>query len=172
MSMSTSQAGYELAERVGLVMKDKGLWLATAESCTGGGIAAAVTDVPGSSAWFDRGFVTYSNAAKQELLGVDADTLTQHGAVSEAVVRAMASGALAGSMADVAVAVSGIAGPDGGTQDKPVGTVWIAWAWRNRTVRAEKFLFPGGRSAVREATVFAALKGILTDLASVDSRRS
>src|SRR3990170_6882256 len=116
-----------LAAQVGALLKAHGLMLATAESCTGGGVAQAITDVAGSSAWFERGFVTYSNLAKQQMLGVSEATLKQYGAVSEAVVREMVAGALKNSTAQVALAVSGIAGPDGGTADKPVGTVWFAW---------------------------------------------
>lgn len=112
-----------LAAQVGGLLKAHGLKLVTAESCTGGGVAQAITDVAGSSAWFERGFITYSDLSKQQMLGVSEATLSQHGAVSEAVVREMVAGALANSAAQVALAVSGIAGPDGGTPDKPVGTV-------------------------------------------------
>src|SRR4030067_3796017 len=116
-----------LAAQVGGLLKAHGLKLATAESCTGGGVAHAVTDVAGSSAWFERGFITYSDLAKQQMLGVSEATLKQHGAVSEAVVREMVAGALANSAAQVALAVTGIAGPDGGTPDKPGGTGWFSW---------------------------------------------
>src|SRR3972149_9526878 len=116
-----------LAAEVGGALKSHGLTLATAESWTGGGVAQAITDVAGSSAWFERGFITYSNLAKQQMRGVSEATLIQHGAVSEAVVREMVAGALANSAAQLALAVSGIAGPDGGTADKPVGTVWFVW---------------------------------------------
>ena len=126
--------------------------LATAESCTGGMIAAACTDLAGSSAWFERGFVTYSNAAKTESLGVDAALITQHGAVSEPVARAMAAGALVHSRAQVAVAVTGVAGPGGGSSDKPVGTVWFGFAWPGGVV-SEVMHFAGDRAAVRHATV-------------------
>jgi len=135
-------------------------WLACAESCTGGGIAAALTDVAGSSAWFDRGFVSYSNLAKQDMLGVSPDTLARCGAVSRETVIEMATGALARSRAQLGVAVSGIAGPGGGTPDKPVGTVWIAWA-RGAEVWATREHFEGDRAQVRAATVDAALKGLL-----------
>ena len=135
----------------------KNQWkLATAESCTGGMIAAACTDLAGSSAWFDRGFVTYSNAAKTDMLGVDATLIAQHGAVSEAVARAMAQGALAHSCAQVALAVTGVAGPSGGSADKPVGTVWFAWA-TPVGISSEVQHFPGDRAAVRAATVRHAL---------------
>lgn len=135
--------------------------LATAESCTGGLIAAACTEQSGSSDWFERGFVTYSNAAKTELLGVDAQLIATQGAVSEAVARAMAQGALRHSHAQVAVAVTGVAGPGGGSTEKPVGTVWLAWALPSGT-RAELQHFGGDRAAVRAATVQHALARLLT----------
>lgn len=134
--------------------------LATAESCTGGLIAATCTDLAGSSEWFERGFVTYSNAAKTELLGVDAALISEHGAVSEAVVRAMAAGALSHSHAQVAIAVTGIAGPGGGSADKPVGTVWLGWAGPDG-VLTERCQFGGDRAAVRAATVQHALQRLL-----------
>jgi nicotinamide-nucleotide amidase len=134
--------------------------MATAESCTGGLIAAACTDLAGSSTWFERGFVTYSNAAKTEMLGVEAALITQFGAVSEPVVRAMALGALRHSQAKVAVAVTGVAGPSGGTADKPVGTVWIGWATPSG-VSAELRHFSGDRADVRSATVQHALSELL-----------
>jgi nicotinamide-nucleotide amidase len=148
------------------LMLERSLFLATAESCTGGMIAAACTDLAGSSAWFERGFVTYSNAAKTEMLGVDAALIAQHGAVSEAVVRAMAAGALAHSHAQVAVAVTGVAGPSGGSVEKPVGTVWLGYAFGGALagqVHAECQHFPGDRAAVRAATVQHAL-GRLVEL--------
>jgi nicotinamide-nucleotide amidase len=150
----------EIAAALGVRLAAEGRVLATAESCTGGWIAKVVTDVTGSSAWFDRGFVTYSNRAKEEMLGVSPATLAAHGAVSEAVVREMAAGALARSGADVTVAVSGIAGPGGGTREKPVGLVWLAWAARDGAVRAEQRHFDGDREAVRAATVARALAGV------------
>ena len=134
--------------------------LATAESCTGGMIAAACTDLAGSSNWFERGFVTYSNAAKTELLGVDAGLIAQFGAVSEAVARAMAAGALAHSHAQVAVAVTGVAGPAGGSPEKPVGTVWFGWA-TPAGLTSEVIHFAGDRAAVRHATVRHALTRLL-----------
>lgn len=140
-------------------------WLmATAESCTGGMIAARCTDLAGSSAWFERGFVTYSNAAKQDLLGVDAQLISQHGAVSEAVAKAMAQGAFNHAKAQVSVAVTGVAGSAGGSVDKPVGTVWFAWCI-NGTVETQKMVFPGNRAAVREATTKHALQGLLNRIA-------
>ena len=131
--------------------------MATAESCTGGLIAAACTDLSGSSNWFERGFVTYSNAAKTELLGVPAALIAAHGAVSEPVVRAMAGGAVARSRAQVAVAVTGVAGPTGGSADKPVGTVWFGFALPGQLV-TETRRFEGDRAAVRAATVAHALQ--------------
>lgn len=134
--------------------------LATAESCTGGLIAAACTDIAGSSAWLERGFVTYSNSAKTDMLGVDAQLIATHGAVSEPVARAMAQGALMHSRAQVALAVTGIAGPGGGTADKPVGTVWFAWA-TPQGLSSEVQCFAGDRTAVRHATVLHSLRGML-----------
>jgi nicotinamide-nucleotide amidase len=133
--------------------------LVTAESCTGGGVAAACTDLAGSSDWFERGFVTYSNAAKSELLGVGAALIDAHGAVSEAVARAMAQGALSHSAAQVSLAVTGVAGPGGGSPDKPVGTVWFAWCAPGQ-VHAQKMQFAGDRAAVRYAAVQHALHGL------------
>ena len=152
-------------ESLASLLLARGQSLATAESCTGGLIAASCTELAGSSAWFERGFVTYSNEAKTELLGVPAELIARHGAVSEEVARAMAAGALARSRADLAVAVTGIAGPTGGTEAKPVGTVWLAWAERGDAqhagaVHAEKMWFPGDRRAVRGATVAHALAGL------------
>jgi nicotinamide-nucleotide amidase len=139
----------------------KNQWkLTTAESCTGGLIAAACTDLAGSSAWFERGFVTYSNEAKTEMLGVDAALIAQHGAVSEEVVRAMVLGALAHSRAQVALAVTGVAGPTGGSADKPVGTVWLGWA-TPAGITTEKCHFVGDRAAVRRETVHRAVRKLL-----------
>ena len=139
----------------------KNQWkLATAESCTGGLIAAACTDLAGSSTWFERGFVTYSNEAKTEMLGVDAALIAQHGAVSEEVVRAMVQGALVHSRAQVALAVTGVAGPTGGSADKPVGTVWLGWA-TPAGVTTEKCHFVGDRAAVRRETVHRAVRKLL-----------
>jgi nicotinamide-nucleotide amidase len=141
-----------------------GLRLTTAESCTGGWVAKTVTDIAGSSAWFDRGFVTYSNAAKQEMLGVAGATLDAHGAVSEAVVKEMVAGALARSRAEVAVAISGIAGPDGGSPDKPVGTIWFAWGLPGMGILTRCLRFAGDREAVRYQAVRSALAGLLEQL--------
>jgi nicotinamide-nucleotide amidase len=152
------------ALRLAAVRLRDGRRLATAESCTGGFIAKCLTDVPGSSAWFERGYVTYSNAAKSTDLGVSAALIARQGAVSEPVARAMARGALRASGADLAVAVTGIAGPDGGTPGKPVGTVWFAWARRQGTriaVSSRCRRFRGDRDAVRRQTVAQAIAGLL-----------
>ena len=153
-----------LVHRLAQKMLSAGRMLGTAESCTGGLIAKCVTDLPGSSAWFERGWVTYTDRAKRQELGVASGVLKKHGAVSEPVARAMVRGVLRHSRADVAVAVTGIAGPDGGTPDKPVGTVWIAWAWRDGAdprVEARRFRFEGDRDAVRRQTAAAALAGLI-----------
>ena len=156
---------YKLAEEVGAALKARGLMLATAESCTGGWVSEAVTMVPGSSDWFERGFVTYTYISKREMLGVKEATLARHGAVSEEVVREMAEGALARSHAQVAVAVSGVAGPSGGTPDKPVGMVCSAWAMNGGALRSETKRYSGDREAVRRHSVERALQGILAALA-------
>lgn len=152
---------YELSGRIGDALKARKLMMAAAESCTGGWIGQAVTMVPGSSKWFDRGFVTYTNEAKQDMLGVSAATLNEFGAVSEQTVREMVAGALARSRAQIAVAVSGIAGPEGGSRQKPVGTVLLAWAEKGGGVTARSIRFQGDRDAVRRQTVIAALEGLL-----------
>jgi nicotinamide-nucleotide amidase len=147
-----------LAEQAGHALRAAQLRVATAESCTGGGIATALTDVPGSSNWFERGYVTYSNEAKVQDLGVDAQALVRHGAVSAAVVEQMAAGALRASGADLALAVSGIAGPDGGTPEKPVGLVYFAVQRRGGPAEISQEHFPGDRAAVRSAAVDRALQ--------------
>jgi nicotinamide-nucleotide amidase len=154
-----------LPRQVGEVLKARGMMLATAESCTGGGIAQAVTRVSGSSAWFERGFVTYSNEAKEEMLGVSPDTMERQGAVSEATVQEMAQGALQYSRADVALSVSGVAGPTGGTPEKPVGTVWFAWA-TNDTMQTACHHLSGDRDAIREKSIRISLEGLLKLLGS------
>ena len=151
-----------LAVQLGLALKERG-WLAcTAESCTGGGVAYAITEISGSSAWFDRGFVTYTNQAKQQMLGVPSELILNHGAVSGEVVAAMAAGALAYSSAQLSVAISGIAGPLGGTAEKPVGTVWIGWARSGgeEPIRTRCFQFAGDRHQVREQAIVMALQGM------------
>jgi nicotinamide-nucleotide amidase len=150
-----------LASLVGTRLRAEGMMLATAESCTGGWVAQEVTSIAGSSGWFERGFVTYSNAAKMEMLHVKANTLHSHGAVSAQTAGEMAAGALASSHAHVAVAITGIAGPDGGSADKPVGTVCFAWARTNRKVHAETRHFDGDRESVRRQSVIVALQGVL-----------
>jgi len=146
------------------LLTSNGMWLTTAESCTGGLIAAACTALPGSSRWFDRGFVTYSNDAKQQMLGVPAETIDRYGAVSSETVMAMAFGALARSKADIAISVSGIAGPDGGTDAKPVGTVWFGLARKGVAVEARVQRFDGERAAVREQALEYALQWLLDSL--------
>jgi len=150
----------DLAVRAGQALQEKNLMLATAESCTGGGVAQAVTEIAGSSAWFDRGFVTYSNAAKAELLKVPEALIAQFGAVSEEVAGAMAKGAVMNSHAGIAVSTTGIAGPGGAVPGKPVGTVCFGWASQHRSV-TERLVFAGDRQAVREQAVAHALQGLL-----------
>lgn len=164
--MPSHAALKRLAAQVGRRLLASRLRLATAESCTGGWVAKAVTDIAGSSQWFEGGYVTYSNEAKIQTLGVSSRTLARHGAVSEAVAREMARGAIAASGADLAVAVTGIAGPDGGSPEKPVGTVWFCWASRRgKSLRLStlKFRFRGNRAAVRSKSVATALRGLLAD---------
>ena len=151
---------YELAEHLGFLLKVEGKKIVTAESCTGGWIAQAITDVPGSSAWFDRGFVTYSNASKKQMLGVKQETLDKYGAVSEETVKEMVSGALKNSEADIAIAVTGIAGPGGGTEEKPVGLVFVAWQIKSQNCLVVEKYFQGGRHEVRAQTVMLALNGV------------
>ena len=154
----------DLTVNLAQILLKKGWLLATAESCTGGLIAATCTDLAGSSGWFERGFVSYSNDAKSELLGVSAALITQHGAVSEAVARAMAEGALRHSRAQVALAVTGVAGPSGGTPAKPVGTVWFGWATPTG-LTSEVRHFDGDRASVRQATVRHSLQRLVELLA-------
>ena len=154
----------QLALALGQRLAIRRLRVATAESCTGGLVAAAITAIAGSSQWFDRGFITYSDEAKTEVLGVPKATLDGSGSVSEATARALAEGALERSLADAAVAVTGIAGPAGGTRGKPVGTVCFGWAVRGVTTTAAIRHFSGGREAVRQASVIAALEGLIQRL--------
>ncbi len=160
LSVPTDAELLALAGEVATEVQQRKLTLVTAESCTGGWIAKTLTDLPGSSAWFDAGVVTYSYEAKEALLGVNPRTLELSGAVSEETVLEMVSGALARFGAGVAVAVTGIAGPSGGTPDKPVGTVWIGWKRRGGYAHAQLFHFSGDREAVRRQTVAAALIGV------------
>jgi nicotinamide-nucleotide amidase len=150
-----------LAIALGEALRARGWLCATAESCTGGLVAGAITDIAGSSEWFERGFVTYSNEAKIAMLGVAPAILAEHGAVSEPTVRAMVQGALAESRAQVAAAVTGIAGPGGAVPGKPVGTVCFAWATRGSAPRVETHRLPGDRATVRSASVALALRGLI-----------
>lgn len=152
---------YALAERVGAALKSKGMMMATAESCTGGWIAQAVTAVPGSSEWFERGFVVYTYISKREMLGVKPETLEQFGAVSVETVREMTAGALLNSHAQVAVSVSGTAGPSGGTPQKPVGTVCFGWGAKDCTLQTATLHFDGDRESVRRQAVAFALQRVL-----------
>lgn len=157
----TDEKLYQLAERVGTALKAKGMMMAAAESCTGGWIAQAVTAVPGSSEWFERGFVTYTYISKREMLGVKAETLEAYGAVSEQTVGEMTAGALERSHAQVAVSVSGTAGPSGGTPQKPVGTVCFGWGLKGGTVQTAIQCYDGDREAVRRQAVVFALEQVL-----------
>ena len=151
----------DFAERLGKLLLDHELFLVTAESCTGGGLAEIITRIPGSSNWFERGFVTYSNAAKQEVLGVSSGILDQFGAVSKETVIAMAEGALANSHAQISVAITGIAGPDGGSENKPVGTVYFAWLREGSEPRVTQTIFHGDRAQVRRQACLMAIQGLL-----------
>lgn len=160
MALSTSSS-LQLSSLLGERLLAKGWQLATAESCTGGGIAAAITAIAGSSSWFEYGIVSYANSAKEKLLQVSSQTLLEHGAVSQAVVEEMVAGVLALSGADIAVAVSGVAGPTGGTAEKPVGTVWFAWGLASGEISSECFHFVGDRTAVQSQAVVQGLTGLL-----------
>jgi len=151
----------KLSAELGATLKSRGWTLALAESCTGGWVAECITAIAGSSAWFDRGFITYSNAAKIEMLGVTENTLSQHGAVSEQTAREMALGALKHSHASIAAAITGIAGPDGGTQEKPVGTVCFAWAAANGYIKTTTRHLTGDREEVRRVSVKTVLEVLL-----------
>ncbi|KGH14084.1 CinA family protein [Comamonas thiooxydans] len=166
--MSTQETNIEeLVRQLAARLTEKGWMLATAESCTGGMIAAACTDLAGSSQWFERGFVTYSNEAKTEMLGVPAELIAKHGAVSEEVVRAMAEGAIRHSRAQVSIAVTGIAGPSGGSAEKPVGTVWVGW-YCSGALQAMHMHLNGSRSAIRATTVVSSLN-VLIDKICLES---
>ena len=161
-SQSTQQlSALLLSTALGEKLLARGWRVATAESCTGGGVAAAITAIAGSSEWFEYGIVSYANSAKEKLLHVKSETLLQDGAVSQAVVKQMITGVLALADADIAVAVSGIAGPSGGTPEKPVGTVWIAWGLASGITHSKRFQFLGDRAAVQQQSVVEALKGLL-----------
>ena len=157
----TNEILYKLAARAGKLLKTRKLMLVTAESCTGGGVGEAVTMVPGSSDWYERGFITYTYISKRELLGIKRQTLDKFGAVSEQTTREMAAGALKHSHAQVAVAVSGTAGPSGGTPDKPVGTICLAWCLKNGAMVSETRRFNGNRQTIRRKAVMRALQGVL-----------
>ena len=161
--LSNSQTLTTITQQLGEMLCKKNAKLTTAESCTGGGISDAITAVSGSSQWFEFGFVTYANSAKQQLLGVSKQTLDQYGAVSEQVVEQMAQGAIQQSRADYAIAVSGIAGPEGGTEDKPVGTVWVCWQTPTQSW-TQKLMLSGDRQAVRTAAVKKSLQQLLQHL--------
>lgn len=159
--MHTSESLQPLLETLATTLMARQLKLATAESCTGGWVAKAITDLAGSSHWFEASLVTYSNQAKQDLLGVDGQLLEQYGAVSQPVVKAMVLGLLDRCNADIGISISGIAGPDGGSEQKPVGTVWIAWARTGQLFEAVKYHFDGDRNQVRLQAVEEALAGVL-----------
>lgn len=150
----------QLSKELGIQLS-KCNWVCTvAESCTGGGVAAAITEIPGSSGWFDRGFVTYSNLSKQEMLAVPEQVITNYGAVSEQTVCAMAEGALRASNAQLSVAISGIAGPEGGSPEKPVGTVWVAWSHVMGATEAKCYFFSGNRNEIRKQCIRSAIEGL------------
>lgn len=151
----------EMATTLGQKLREKGWMLTTAESCTGGWLAEVITAVPGSSAWFERGYITYSNQSKQDMLGVRAETLATHGAVSEETVQEMASGALARSRAQISASISGIAGPGGGTREKPVGMVCNGWALSDGTVLSSTCRLSGDREEIRSRAVAAAFRGLI-----------
>lgn len=155
-----------LADHLGHALKQAGYSVATAESCTGGWLGEVLTSIPGSSIWYERGFITYSNMAKREMLGVKTDLLTRYGAVSEPTARAMAEGALAHSHAELTVAITGVAGPGGGTPEKPVGMVCFAWAMRKNPARSTTERFSGDREAIRRQAVKTALLGLQATLES------
>ena len=160
--MNTQTEIFDLAQSLGHALEVKQWLLVTAESCTGGGIAQAVTAVAGSSQWFDRGFVTYTNQSKREMLGVSGPTLESYGAVSEPVVKEMTEGALKFSHAQVAISVSGIAGPSGGTVQKPVGTVCFGWGVKGQALHTQTLCFDGDRESVRSQAIIFALQQLLT----------
>lgn len=152
---------FQISKDLAACLQHRNWRLSAAESCTGGWLAKCCTDLSGSSTWFDRGFVTYSNKAKQDLLNVTAMSLNQFGAVSEQVVTEMAQGAMVESIADISVAITGIAGPDGGSVDKPVGTVWLAWHTKNSLTQTQCYHFDGDRESIRRQAVKCGLQGII-----------
>jgi nicotinamide-nucleotide amidase len=162
--MLISQNLEQLAAQLGAILKEKRYYLALAESCTGGMVAQAITSVAGSSAWFDCGFVTYSNQAKMDMLGISAQTLEKYGAVSEETATEMALGCLKNSQAQIAGSITGIAGPDGGTADKPVGTVWLAWVGNNLPLKTKVYVFAGNRQQIRQQAAAALMAGFIEQL--------
>ena len=162
----TDSIACSLAEQSGRLLLMNEFALVTAESCTGGGLAEIITRVPGCSAWFDRGFITYSNSSKQEILGITHDVLNMYGAVSEETARAMVDGALTNSHAQVGIAITGIAGPEGGTDEKPVGTVCLAWQQEGDSIRSVQVLFDGDRQQIRHQACLMALQGLIDMLES------
>ena len=165
--MNTSDTQILEIQALAATLLEKKLLLATAESCTGGGVAHACTELAGSSEWFIGGFVTYSNEAKTRMIGVPVEMIVEHGAVSEPVARAMAEGVLTHSEATISVSITGVAGPGGGSAEKPVGTVWFAWAVQGRATLSERSLFSGDRASVREQSVAHAIQGLLGAVESV-----
>ncbi len=159
--MPNNTTTHQLAFELGSYLLKQHWQCAVAESCTGGSLAAAMTDCPGSSQWFDRGFITYSNQAKQQMLAISEDIITRFGTVSEETARAMAEGALHASAAQITVAITGIAGPGGGSTEKPIGTVWIAWASCSEPTRATCYSFKGNRTKIRQQSVIKALRGLI-----------
>lgn len=151
----------KLAQQLGILLQQKHSLLATAESCTGGWVAQAITSVPGSSQWFERGFVSYSNLAKQEMLGVSKTILNEYGAVSEETALAMAQGAIRASRADISISITGIAGPDGGSKEKPVGLVWFGRSYRNEISATTRQTFQGDRQQIREQAVAFSLNYLI-----------
>jgi nicotinamide-nucleotide amidase len=160
-AIPTDDELYENAYQLGLRLRDRSGWLATAESCTGGWLGKVLTDVKGSSHWYERGFITYTNQSKHEMLGVSEETLAEFGAVSESTVLEMARGALVYSRADFSVAITGIAGPGGGSSGKPVGTVWFAWARNTDFIHSERHQFEGNREDIRRRAVQTACLGVI-----------
>lgn len=160
--MSPNAMTTSLSVALGKHLLNHKLICTVAESCTGGGLAAAITDTPGSSQWFDRGFVTYSNAAKHEMLQVPPKMIASFGAVSKETACAMATGAIANSVADISIAITGIAGPDGGSTDKPIGTTWIAWANKKRLIQVSCYTFTGSRTSIRQQAINKALEGLIS----------
>ncbi len=161
MPEDTQNTIFQLAGRAGKTLSQYGLKLVTAESCTGGGVGQAITDISGSSNWYDRGFITYSNQAKIEMLGISETTLDQHGTVSEQTAKEMLIGALNNSRAQIGVSITGIAGPSGGTEQKPIGMVCFAWGKQDNLMYSETHYFDGDRAAIRHQSIIVALEGII-----------